>query len=128
MENRSPQLRDLNPAKCDLARQLGRFLSPGKLEILGVLVLMFMVAFFLFVSWRKWTDPLIDGHQWYTAWRLSSGDVLYRDVGLAYGPLSAYFNATLFKIFGPGMMILVTANLVIYSLILALIYFTFRIA
>lgn len=98
------------------------------MELSAIATLVLMAAYFLAVSWRKWPDPLIDGYQWYTAWQLSEGAVLYRDLSLAYGPLSSYFNAFLFKCFGPGMMVMVTANLVIYGFILGLIYFTFRTA
>lgn len=59
-------------------------------------------------------------------WRLAHGAVLYRDVDDFYGPLSQYFNAGLFALFGPGLMVLVTANLVIFAAILATIYRLFR--
>ena len=47
------------------------------------------------LSWRRWADVLVDfGLQLYLPWRISEGDVLYRDVlYLAGGPLSQYFNA-----------------------------------
>jgi hypothetical protein len=33
------------------------------------------------LSWRRWPDVLIDfGMQLYLPWRISEGDVLYRDV------------------------------------------------
>jgi hypothetical protein len=81
----------------------------------------------LATSWRRWPDPVIDaGHQLYTAWRLSEGAVLYRDVGYLYGPLSSYLNAVLFWVFGPGMMVLVWANLFVYSAIMVLAYKIFR--
>jgi hypothetical protein len=111
------------------AKKLERFLAWGKSEGLAILVLALIVVYFLCASWRKWPDPLVDsGHQWYAAWRLSQGALLYHDVSWYYGPLSAYFNAGLFRCFGTGMMVLVAANLVIYCLILALAYAAFRIA
>lgn len=94
---------------------------------LATLVTSALVA--LRISWRRWPDPIIDaGHQLYAAWRLSEGAVLYRDVGYLYGPLSAYLNALLFHIFGPGMMVLVWANLCVYAAILAVAYHLLRIA
>ncbi len=81
----------------------------------------------LVVSWRRWPDPLVDfGRELYIPWRLSEGAVLYRDVEDFYGPLSQYFNAILFRIFGPGMMVLVTANLIIFAAIVTLLYFLVR--
>ena len=102
--------------------------SPGAgWKWLGLAVLAGLVVYFLAVSWRKWPDPLIDfGRELYLPWRLANGAVLYRDVDDFYGPLSQYFNAGLFKVFGPGLMVLVTANLVIFTAILAVIYRLFR--
>lgn len=96
-------------------------------ELMAIAMLVASALCALWFSWRKWPDPLIDaGHQLYTAWRLSEGALLYRDVGCLYGPLSAYFNAFLFRIFGPGMMVLVWANLVAYAGIAVLAYAAFR--
>jgi hypothetical protein len=98
-----------------------------KWEAAGIFALCLLAEYLLKVSWRKWADPIVDsGTQWYAFWRLSQGAVLYHDILWNYGPLSAYFNASLFKIFGPGMMILVAANLVIYGLFVALAYVAFR--
>ncbi|MGA3284180.1 MAG: hypothetical protein ABSD57_06960 [Verrucomicrobiota bacterium] len=92
-------------------------------EWLGLMGLGGLVVFFLVTSWRKWPDVLIDfGRELYLPWRLAHGAVLYRDVGEIYGPLSKYFNAVLFKCFGTGLMVLVTANLVIFAMILVAIY------
>lgn len=78
-----------------------------------------LTIYFLKISWLKWPDPQIDfGAQLYTPWRLAEGDVLYRDIAQHYGPLSPYFNALLFALFGPGLIVLVTANLVIFGIIL----------
>jgi Dolichyl-phosphate-mannose-protein mannosyltransferase len=97
------------------------------LEIAGLVALAGLTALYLSISWRKWCDPLIDfGDQLYTAWRLSEGAVLYRDVDLLYGPLSQYFNAAIFRLFGPGIMVLVTANVVIFAAILTLLYLLCR--
>ena len=98
-------------------------------EPLAILGLVSSALYTLALSWRRWPDPVIDaGHQLYTAWRLSEGALLYRDVGCLYGPLSSYVNALLFRIFGPGMMVLVWANLAIYAAILFLAYRLFRAA
>lgn len=104
-------------------------IGPGALwaEIAGLAGLLATAGYFLTVSWRKWNHPLIDfGRELYVPWRLSEGAVLYRDVDDVYGPFSQYFNAGLFKLFGPGLMVLVTANLEVFAAILALSYALFR--
>jgi len=69
-------------------------------------------------------DILVDfGIQLYLPWRISQGDVLYRDVMyLTGGPLSQYFNALLFKIFGVSFRTLIFANLAITAGLLVLVY------
>src|SRR6266581_1557395 len=97
------------------------------LEIAGAAALAGAGAFFIATSWRKWSDPLIDfGQQLYNAWQLSAGAVLYRDVSCLYGPLSQYFNAGIFRIFGPGLIVLAIANLAIFAAISSSIYMLFR--
>ncbi len=93
------------------------------IEWLGLTGLAGLAAFFLATSWRKWPDPLTDfGRELYLPWRLANGAVLYRDVDDLYGPFSQYFNAALFKCFGAGLMVLVTANLAIFAAISVIIY------
>jgi hypothetical protein len=94
---------------------------------LSWLSLTAIAVFFLGISWRKWPDPLVDfGREIYVPWRLSQGVVLYRDVDDFFGPLSQYFNAGLFGVFGPGMLVLVTANLCVFATIVGAIYLLFR--
>ena len=78
-------------------------------------------------TWRKWPDLVVDfGAQLYMPWQISTGAVLYRDVHyLAGGPLSQYYHALLFKIFGVSFLTLVISNLLVLALILAVIYFCF---
>jgi len=93
----------------------------------ALLGLLLLSAYFVALSWRKWPDPLIDfGRELYTAWRLANGAVLYRDVDAIYGPLSQLLNAALFRVFGPGLMVLVTANLLVFAASLVLLYELFR--
>jgi len=91
---------------------------------LGLAVVALLFAMAAALSWRKWPDILVDfGMQLYLPWRISEGDVLYRDVMyLAGGPLSQYFNALLFKIFGVSFRTLIFANLAIAAGMLVLIY------
>ena len=76
------------------------------------------------LSWRRWPDLLVDfGMQLYLPWRISAGEVLYRDLNyLTGGPFSQYFNALLFKIFGVSFRTLIVANLAITAGMVVLIY------
>jgi len=88
----------------------------------GFVALAFVIAAAL--TWRKWADVLVDfGMQLYLPWKISQGLVLYRDAKyLTGGPFSQYFNALLFKIFGPSMMTLAMTNLLIAAGLVALLY------
>jgi hypothetical protein len=100
-----------------------------KTEGAGIITLAAMLVYFLVLSWRRWPDPIVDfGQQIYDVWRVSHGAMPYHDFMWSYGPVSIYFNACLFKIFGPGIMVLATANLIIYGGILTLAYLVFRTA
>lgn len=93
--------------------------------LLAALVLL--AIFFLYLSWRKWPDPVVDfGRELYLPWRLSQGAVLYRDVYHIYGPLSQYFHSLLFKTAGVGLTTLIAANLTVYATILVLLYYLMR--
>src|SRR5438105_5157078 len=99
----------------------------ARLEVAGLAALAGTAAFFVATSWRKWPDPLIDfGQQLYNAWQLSNGAVLYRDVSCLYGPLSQYFNAAIFWMFGPGLIVLALANVAIFVAISTSIYLLIR--
>ena len=76
------------------------------------------------LTWRKWPDILVDfGLQLYMPWRISNGAVLYRDIYFfAGGPLSQYFNALLFKIFGTSFSVLIISNLIAVAAMLLLVY------
>ncbi len=67
---------------------------------------------------------LVDfGTQLYMPWRILNGAVLYRDLFyFAGGPLSQYFNALLFKIFGVSFSTLIAANLVLTAAMILIIY------
>ncbi len=82
------------------------------------------------ISWRRWPDLIVDfGGQLYIPWRIADGAVLYRDLFyFAGGPLSQYFNALLFKIFGASFLTLIVANLILVAATLLLIYRRFAAA
>ncbi len=74
-------------------------------------------------TWGTWPDVLVDfGGELYVPWRLAEGDVLYRDVAYFTGPLSPYFNAAVFRIFGASFLALVIANLVVLGGIAVLLH------
>ena len=105
----------------------GARLPGDKGEFFGLTALLFFALSLLASSWRKWPDPLIDyGRELYIPWRLALGGKLFKDVDDLYGPLSRYFDAALFKVFGPGIMVLAIANLFIYGVILAILYNLFK--
>ena len=92
-----------------------------------MLLLLGASAYLLAVSWRKWVDPVIDfGRELYLPWRISEGEVIYRDFDANYGPLSHYLHAGLFRLFGPGFSVLFSANLVIWGLICTVLYLLLR--
>ncbi|MGH7994421.1 MAG: glycosyltransferase family 39 protein, partial [Limisphaerales bacterium] len=103
-------------------KRVKRVLLDSKWAGLVVVAIAFLAM--AAVSWRKWPDVLVDfGLQLYLPWRISQGAVLYRDLHyLAGGPLSQYFNALLFKIFGVSFRTLIFANLAITAALLVLIY------
>jgi diacylglycerol kinase len=96
-------------------------------ELLGMLGLFSLVVFLIGSSWRKWLDPQIDyGRELYIPWRMLEGGKLFKDVDDLYGPLSRFIDLGLFKFFGPGMMVLAWANIVLYFVVLGLVYYVFR--
>ncbi len=100
---------------------LNPWLSPQRL---GLIIVTMVYAIAAGLTWRKWPDPLIDcGIQLYLPWRISTGSVLYRDVTyLTGGPLSQYYHALLFKLFGVSLSTLIFSNLAIGLGLLILIY------
>ncbi|MBI9076556.1 MAG: hypothetical protein JEZ02_14210 [Desulfatibacillum sp.] len=74
-------------------------------------------------TWGRWADPYIDlGRELYVPWQLAAGKVLYRDIAHFNGPLSPYFNALWFRIFGPGFGILAAVNCGVIIAITALLF------
>lgn len=98
--------------------------KPLSLQWLGPAVVAISFVATAALTWRKWPDPLIDfGFQLVLPWKISTGSVLYRDVAyLPGGPLSQYFDALLFKLFGVSLLTLVISNLTIAAGLLVLIY------
>jgi hypothetical protein len=77
----------------------------------------------LHASWGHWPDVLVDfGRELYLPWRLSEGEVLYRDVRHLSGPLSPYWNALMFRVFGVGLRSLVWVNVAGVALMVLLLH------
>src|SRR5580698_6278973 len=114
-----------DPARSPGASPEKPFRTVANLAGLSLVGVVFLVLAAL--TWRKWPDPLIDfGTQLYIPWRLNEGAVLYRDLFyLGGGPVSQYFNALLFKIFGVSFSTLIAANLIFSAALLGFIYHRF---
>ncbi|HEX4055637.1 MAG TPA: hypothetical protein VHX86_15335 [Tepidisphaeraceae bacterium] len=79
-------------------------------------------------TWQTWADLLVDfGVQLYVPWQLSQGKVLYRDIAHYTGPMSVYYNALAFRIFGANLRVLELANLpVLIGIVIAIYYLALR--
>lgn len=74
-------------------------------------------------TWGTWLHCYVDfGRELYVPWRISEGQVLFRDIAWFNGPLSQYWNALLFTIFGVALRTLVVANLVVLAGVCLLLY------
>ena len=77
----------------------------------------------LWFSWMKWPDVLVDfGRELYVPWMISEGKVLYRDALYFAPPLSPYWNAFWFRLFGPGLSIIVWVNIGLLFILLSFMY------
>ena len=82
-----------------------------RLPALLLLAALAAAAFLLHAGWGRWPDVLADfGRELFVPWRLSEGDVLYRDVACFDGPLPYVLNALWFRVFGAGLWTLVALN------------------
>lgn len=98
-----------------------------KADLPGLLVLLVVGFAMACWSWLSWMDPVVDfGRELYTPWQLTRGKVLYRDMMLFNGPLSQYFNAMLFVLFGTSLRTLVVANLIILALTVLMVFTVIR--
>lgn len=94
-----------------------------KTVIIDFIILGLISAFYIALYWQKWCDPISDfGRELYVAWRINQGEVLYRDLAFLFGAFPPYWNALLFKIFGPSILTLVLFNTFITLCDAALIY------
>lgn len=88
----------------DEPRKAGWLSAASAWRILPTLAFLLMMV----LTWRRWIVPFQDsGKELLGAARLSSGEVLYRDVESPYGPLPVYLDALAFKLFGTNADVLV---------------------
>ncbi len=89
----------------------------------GWLLIFATGALMAYWTWGAWPDVVIDfGRELYVAWRLTEGDVLYRDLAYFNGPLSPYINMIWFRLFGVGLRTLVLCNLFLLACFVVLLY------
>jgi hypothetical protein len=104
-------------------RDVGSGYQSAALYWLGSSLIAIAGFAMLYLSWRTWPDVLIDfGRELYVPWRLAAGQTLYTDIAYFNGPLSPYWNALWFRLFGTGLMTLVASNLVLLAVLTALLY------
>ena len=94
----------------------------------GPAVIFAVFTALLVWTWQRLADVLVDfGVQLYVPWQLSQGKVLYRDIAHYTGPLSVYYNALAFRIFGVNLRVLELANLpVLIGIVIAIHYLANR--
>jgi hypothetical protein len=73
-----------------------RILFPSLLAAVSLLAIALA-----WLTWAKWGDVVIDvGRELEVPWKITEGQVLYRDLAYNYGPLSPYLNAAFLEVFG----------------------------
>jgi hypothetical protein len=86
-------------------------------------ILAVSLLFGLAASWQRWAGPVIDsGREMNQPLRLANGEMLYSDVGHIYGPLSPYFHAGLYRVFGPSLNVLYADGIASAIAIVLLVY------
>lgn len=109
------------------ANQSGAMNQPAITHPLPVLVHVAIVAgtFIAMAAWTwfGWPDPIVDfGRELYVPWRITEGQVLYRDIAYFNGPLSPHLNALVFTVLGVSFRSIAIANLVLLALLTWLIW------
>jgi hypothetical protein len=101
--------------------------APRGAPAAGIAAVAVATAALFLVSRGRWCDPIIDGgREWLLAQGLSRGKLLYRDVHYWAGPVTIYFQAAFFRIFGATFSTLALAGSVISFSLLAAFWFALR--
>lgn len=102
--------------------------ATDRLRVVGPLLVAATGTVMLWWTWGTWPDSIVDfGREIYLPWRLSEGDVLYRDAIHFNGPLSPYLNALLFRCFGVSLRTLVLFNLALTACIALMLHHLLRV-
>jgi len=79
------------------------------------------------VSRGKWGHAIVDsGREWIVPECLARGEMLYRDVVYWFGPLTPYFHALLFRLFGSSFQTLMLAGVLASIAVLAALFIALR--
>jgi 4-amino-4-deoxy-L-arabinose transferase-like glycosyltransferase len=99
----------------------------SRADLLCFALVLVSFATGLAASWQRWGNPLVDsGRELNVPLRLLRGEMLYSDVSYLYGPLSAYLNALLYRVFHPSLWTIWGHGIAATVLILVLTYWLTR--
>jgi hypothetical protein len=105
--------------------------APGLSFILHYALFILIGLTFVVVlawSWYDWPDPIVDfGRELYVPWKLTQGQVLYRDIAYFNGPLSPYFNSIVMRVLGVSLRSIVLVNLILLAGLVAMIWWLWSI-
>jgi len=91
------------------------------LNTIGLLLTILTWFILCWITWDSWIEPFVDfGREVYVPWMLSSGQNIYTDITYFNGPVSPWWNAAWFSIFGASLRTITFVNL-----FLSLIFTTF---
>ena len=99
--------------------QQAKLISKRMMDGRWVMGLVFLLM--LLASWRRWASVIADsGREMDLPRRLLEGEWLYRDVHYLYPPLSPYFNALLYRIFGLHLDVLHVSGVICSVIVVVL--------
>lgn len=85
--------------------------SRRSVRLLSWAVLALLAGCLAARTWRAWPDPLVDfGRELHAAWQVSLGMEPHLDLAWFNGPLSAWWNGAVFRLFGDGVSSLFVSN------------------
>ncbi len=97
--------------------------APSRGDLWAIAALLSLFAVFVARSWLAWGHLDADyGREMVVPLRLAMGDVLYRDVRYAYGPLTPHLHAAGYSIWGAHLNVLYASGLATSALIVLSAY------
>ena len=100
----------------------------GKKDLPFYFLVLFLFSLSLLLGFYNLGDWLLmddEGLYLYSAWRVSLGEITYRDFFVSQTPLSFYFTGFLFKVFSPDVRL---ARGICYVLFLVIAFFIYLIS